>query len=148
MNFELQNCYFEKGCTSEALSCRYLSHLNPTIIKEFYPNPEAAVEAVRVGHAWGAMYFTDNFTDALVARMALGKIIILHEITIETNKMNAYYVTIQDEKRMMKHWINRKFAFGWTCRINKLVYCLIVTFSLHIKILLKVCCAIVNIIQN
>lgn len=33
------------------------------------------MEAVRVGHAWGAIYFTENFTDALVARMALGMLI-------------------------------------------------------------------------
>jgi len=26
-----------------------------------------------VGDAWGALYFTENFTDALVARMALGR---------------------------------------------------------------------------
>lgn len=31
------------------------------------------MEAVRRGNAWGALYFTENFTDALVARMALGK---------------------------------------------------------------------------
>lgn len=31
------------------------------------------MEAVRLGHAWGAIYFTENFTDALVARMALGR---------------------------------------------------------------------------
>lgn len=26
-----------------------------------------------MGEAWGAIYFTENFTDALVARMALGR---------------------------------------------------------------------------
>lgn len=26
-----------------------------------------------MGDAWGALYFTENFTDALVARMALGR---------------------------------------------------------------------------
>lgn len=31
------------------------------------------MEAVRRGEAWGTLYFTENFTDALVARMALGK---------------------------------------------------------------------------
>lgn len=31
------------------------------------------MEAVRKGEAWGTLYFTENFTDALVARMALGK---------------------------------------------------------------------------
>jgi len=32
-----------------------------------------AIDAVRTGDAWGALYFTENFTDALVARMALGR---------------------------------------------------------------------------
>ncbi|XP_031632898.1 ABC transporter G family member 20 isoform X2 [Contarinia nasturtii] len=67
------HCPTQKGCNFENLSCRYLSHLNSTIIKEYYPDPKSAVEAVRVGHAWGAIYFTENFTDALVARMALGR---------------------------------------------------------------------------
>lgn len=31
------------------------------------------MEAVRRGQAWGTLYFTENFTDALVARMLLGK---------------------------------------------------------------------------
>lgn len=43
------------------------------MVTEFYPDPEAAKHAVRRGEAWGALYFTENFTDALVARMALGK---------------------------------------------------------------------------
>lgn len=68
-----QHCPYKKDCSFENLSCRYLSHLNSTIIKEYYPDAESAIEAVRVGHAWGAIYFTENFTDALVARMALGK---------------------------------------------------------------------------
>jgi hypothetical protein len=38
-----------------------------------YPSPETAQDAVRRGDAWGVLYFTENFTDALVARMALGK---------------------------------------------------------------------------
>jgi len=28
---------------------------------------------IRDGEVWGTLYFTENFTDALVARMALGK---------------------------------------------------------------------------
>lgn len=51
--------------------------MNGTIIKNYYQTSEAAVEAVRLGHAWGAVYFTDNFTDALVARMALGMFLFL-----------------------------------------------------------------------
>jgi hypothetical protein len=38
-----------------------------------YSSPYDAQEAVRRGDAWGVLYFTENFTDALVARMALGK---------------------------------------------------------------------------
>lgn len=28
---------------------------------------------MREGNVWGTLYFTENFTDALVARMALGR---------------------------------------------------------------------------
>lgn len=62
------------GCSLSNLSCRYLHHLrNETISKQYYLNPMDAINAVKSGDAWGAMYFTENFTDALVARMALGK---------------------------------------------------------------------------
>lgn len=73
-NQSYQECSFDYGCKFSYLSCRYLNNLrNTTIVKEYYPDPDSAVEAVRLGHAWGALYFTENFTDALVARMALGK---------------------------------------------------------------------------
>lgn len=67
------SCYYEKGCHFTGLSCRYLDHLNDSIEKEYYPTAELAIAAVESGNAWGAMYFTENFTDALVARMALGR---------------------------------------------------------------------------
>lgn len=73
MDFETMNCPFTGNCSFTNLSCRYLSHLNKTIIKEYYRTPEEALEAVKLGEAWGALYFTENFTDALVARMALGR---------------------------------------------------------------------------
>ncbi|XP_053682131.1 ABC transporter G family member 23 isoform X2 [Sabethes cyaneus] len=66
-------CYFDAGCSFTNLSCRYLNHLNTTISKIYYPDLDSAVDAVRQGNAWGALYFTDNFTDALVARIALGR---------------------------------------------------------------------------
>lgn len=69
-----QECSFAVGCKFKNLSCRYLNSLtNATIVQEYYPDPEAALEAVRIGQAWGAVYFTENFTDALVARIGLGK---------------------------------------------------------------------------
>lgn len=56
------------------LSCRYLDHLkNQSIIKEYYADLESAINAVKEGQAWGAIYFNENYTDSLVARLALGK---------------------------------------------------------------------------
>lgn len=73
-NQSYQYCPVAEDCKFANLSCRYLTHLrNTTIHKEYYPDPVAAIDAVKSGNAWGALYFTENFTDALVARMALGK---------------------------------------------------------------------------
>lgn len=72
-NLSYQDCQFSTGCKFSNLSCRYLSTLNNnSIVKEYFPTPEAAMDSVRKGSAWGALYFTENFTDALVARMGLG----------------------------------------------------------------------------
>ncbi|XP_023021834.2 ABC-type transporter snustorr isoform X2 [Leptinotarsa decemlineata] len=73
-NLTFQACNFDLGCKFGNLSCRYLNTLNTsTIVKQYYPDPESAKMAVETGNAWGALYFTENYTDALVARMALGK---------------------------------------------------------------------------
>ncbi|KAI4460748.1 atp-binding cassette sub-family h member 1 [Holotrichia oblita] len=73
-NMTYQHCPFEYNCTMANFSCRYLNHLkNDTIIKQYYADPKDALEAVKSGDAWGALYFTENFTDALVARIALGR---------------------------------------------------------------------------
>nr|WAB24462.1 ATP-binding cassette sub-family H member 1 [Henosepilachna vigintioctopunctata] len=73
-NMSYQQCNFDGGCKFGNLSCRYLNQINnSTIEKVYYPDTDTAKEAVRSGDAWGALYFTENFTDALVARMALGK---------------------------------------------------------------------------
>lgn len=66
-------CKYEKGCSFSNLSCRYLDHLNSSIVQEYYDDVESAKLAVAQGNAWGAMYFTENFTDALVARIVLGR---------------------------------------------------------------------------
>lgn len=74
MDWATKACPVLSNCSFTHLSCRYLNSLpNDTIIKDYYPDPESAINAVRVGDAWGALYFTDNFTDALVARMVLGR---------------------------------------------------------------------------
>lgn len=48
-------------------------YAHETKLQVYYPSPDTALNAVRSGEAWGVLYFTENFTDALVARMALGK---------------------------------------------------------------------------
>ncbi|EFN72463.1 ABC transporter G family member 20 [Camponotus floridanus] len=40
---------------------------------KYYPDLDSAMKDIRDGEVWGTLYFTENFTDALVARMALGK---------------------------------------------------------------------------
>lgn len=73
-NKSYQFCPFDYGCTTQNYSCRYLNHLkNDTIIKEYYEDPKSAIDAVKSGDAWGALYFTENFTDAIVARAGLGR---------------------------------------------------------------------------
>ncbi|XP_065225669.1 ABC transporter G family member 20 isoform X3 [Planococcus citri] len=74
MNFETMECPVYNNCSFKYLSCRYLNALpKDTIVQDYYKEPDSAINAVRSGDAWGAIYFTENFTDALVARMALGK---------------------------------------------------------------------------
>ncbi|KAH1009703.1 hypothetical protein HUJ04_002021 [Dendroctonus ponderosae] len=74
LNQTFQSCGFEEGCKFSNLSCRYVHAMNSsTISKNYYPNIDLAKDAVRRGEAWGAVHFTENFTDALVARIALGK---------------------------------------------------------------------------
>ncbi|XP_036323033.1 ABC transporter G family member 23 isoform X2 [Rhagoletis pomonella] len=76
VNSEMNNtniCYWEDSCHFTNLGCRYLSHLNDTMDKTYYTKLEEAKDAVRVGKAWGVLYITENFTDAFVARVALGR---------------------------------------------------------------------------
>ncbi|XP_043266202.1 ABC transporter G family member 20 isoform X1 [Colletes gigas] len=74
MFYENMSCPISKDCDFTHLSCRYLKFLdNETMIKVYYPDPDTAMDAVRKGDAWGTLYFTENFTDALVARMVLGR---------------------------------------------------------------------------
>ncbi|XP_029671460.1 ABC transporter G family member 23 isoform X2 [Formica exsecta] len=74
MFYDNMTCPLATDCSFTYLSCRYLNFLDKdTITKEYYENLDTAMDAVRKGEVWGTLYFTENFTDALVARMALGK---------------------------------------------------------------------------
>jgi hypothetical protein len=56
-----------------ANACVHFTEPVLTKLQVPYSSPDTAQDAVRRGDAWGVLYFTENFTDALVARMALGK---------------------------------------------------------------------------
>lgn len=77
-NLEMNNnngsCIFANGCRLSNLSCRYMSHVNSSIKATTYSDLESLVDVVTRGDVCGALYFSDNFTDALVARIALGRL--------------------------------------------------------------------------
>ncbi|XP_063225660.1 ABC transporter G family member 20-like isoform X2 [Bacillus rossius redtenbacheri] len=63
-----------RDCRLAELSCQYLRHLAyPTVVKEFFSSKEAALEAVRRGRVWGALYFSENFTRAVLDRISYGQ---------------------------------------------------------------------------
>ncbi|CAH0763232.1 unnamed protein product [Diatraea saccharalis] len=64
-------CRFNSSCSMKNLSCRYLSFLTEHTHQIQYANLSAAQRAVREGDAWGVLYFNENYTDSLVARLAL-----------------------------------------------------------------------------
>ncbi|XP_037919474.1 ABC transporter G family member 23 isoform X2 [Hermetia illucens] len=66
-------CNWKPGCHFENLSCRYVNYLNKSLVKNYYDDVGEAVRSVELGESWGAMYITENFTDAFVARIALGR---------------------------------------------------------------------------
>ncbi|XP_067618851.1 ABC transporter G family member 23 isoform X2 [Eurosta solidaginis] len=70
---DTDTCYWEDSCHFTHLGCRYLSHLYDTMEKTYYTELDDAKNAVKVGKAWGVIYITENFTDAFVARAALGR---------------------------------------------------------------------------
>ncbi|XP_030371527.1 ABC transporter G family member 23 isoform X2 [Scaptodrosophila lebanonensis] len=91
VNEEMNNsktCYWEDGCHFNNLGCRYLNHLNSSVVKTYYTDLEDAKAAVRRGKAWGALYISENFTDAFTARAALGR--DSDEETIEQSEVKVW----------------------------------------------------------
>ncbi|KAL9897531.1 ABC transporter G family member 20-like [Glossina fuscipes fuscipes] len=65
-------CDWDDGCRFTKLGCRYLSHLNTTVIKLFYTDLEEAKHEVVTGRAWGAIYIRKEFTEAFKTRSLIG----------------------------------------------------------------------------
>lgn len=75
---QVLECFAERDrntseCLITTLVCRRERRIENFDFQDYYETPEKAIDAVKIGDAWGALYFTENFTDALVARMALGR---------------------------------------------------------------------------
>ncbi|XP_055389229.1 ABC transporter G family member 23 isoform X2 [Condylostylus longicornis] len=88
LNGSISECKWTPGCHFQDLACRYLSHLNTSVIKNFYVDLNDAKNAVRTGKAWGAIYISENFTDAFTARMVLGR--DADEETIEESELKVW----------------------------------------------------------
>jgi hypothetical protein len=108
MNSSTGECYYENGCSFSSLSCRYLSYLNTSIIQELYEDVESAKYAVEQGNAWGAMYFTENFTDALVARIALGP-----DVDDETLEQSEIRVWLDKSNQEIGILLNRDLQYTY-----------------------------------
>ncbi|XP_063228570.1 ABC transporter G family member 20-like isoform X2 [Bacillus rossius redtenbacheri] len=109
MNYTGEQCPIMTNCTFKLLSCRYIQHLKEdTIVKDYYDTPEDALDAVRSGNAWGALYFTENFTDALVARMGLGQ--YADEETLDQSEIRVWLDMSNQQIGLM---LNRDLQFSY-----------------------------------
>ncbi|XP_065349874.1 ABC transporter G family member 23-like [Cloeon dipterum] len=77
------------GCNLTHMACRFLDSLREyPVVLEPFRDVESAKNAIKAGHAWGALYFTENYTDALVARAALWK--DADEETLDQSEMRVW----------------------------------------------------------
>ncbi|XP_045780574.1 uncharacterized protein LOC123877748 isoform X2 [Maniola jurtina] len=70
-----EHCTFLDPCSLRNISCRYISHLRRQPISETYhTNLDTTVHALQNSEldASAVVYMNENFTDAFVAKMALG----------------------------------------------------------------------------
>lgn len=64
------DCMHIEGCSYDLLSCQYLDSLRKrTIILDRFEFEEEALEAVQKGRAWGALYFSSNYSHSLKERL-------------------------------------------------------------------------------
>ncbi|VVC87177.1 ABC transporter G family member 23 isoform X2 [Leptidea sinapis] len=116
-------CPYNTSCSMKNLSCRYLDHLkNGSIIKNYYADLSDATHAVQQGDAWGVIYFNENYTDSLVARLALGD--IADNETIASSEIEVWLDMSNQQIGLM---LNRDIQFSYrdfakdllsTCQYN------------------------------
>lgn len=63
---------------------------------------------MKLGNAWGALYFTENFTDALVARIGLGR-----DADDETLDQSEIRVWLDMSNQQIGIMLNRDLQLGY-----------------------------------
>ncbi|XP_026754032.1 ABC transporter G family member 23 isoform X1 [Galleria mellonella] len=102
------DCPFNSSCSMKNLSCRYLHQLEEHTIKEYYADLTSALNAVKEGEAWGALYFNENYTDSLVARLALAD--TADNETIQTSEVQVWLDMSNQQIGLM---LNRDIQFSY-----------------------------------
>lgn len=102
------NCPYNHTCSMKNLSCRYLDNLSDHMIKEYYADLSSALDAVRQGEAWGALYFNENYTDSLVARLALAD--TADEETVTSSEVQVWLDMSNQQIGLM---LNRDIQFSY-----------------------------------
>ncbi|XP_037876655.1 ABC transporter G family member 23 isoform X1 [Bombyx mori] len=102
------DCPYNHTCSMKNLSCRYLDNLSDHMIKEYYADLSSALDAVRQGEAWGALYFNENYTDSLVARLALAD--TADEETVTSSEVQVWLDMSNQQIGLM---LNRDIQFSY-----------------------------------
>ncbi|XP_046382481.1 ABC transporter G family member 23-like [Ischnura elegans] len=109
INSTMSDCadYVQNGCNFTSLSCRYLHGLkqNNIVKEEFFPDKKSAIEAVRKGNAWGAVFIPENFTSALELRRENGNdldddVLTAGEISVYLDISNSIIGSLLKRKMM------------------------------------------------
>lgn len=78
VNDEIKNltitneCNFQPGCIFKNLSCRYLHHMDATMLGIIYfETKKEALKSVQNGDAWGIVHFHEKFSSATMMRQLM-----------------------------------------------------------------------------
>ncbi|XP_063236406.1 ABC transporter G family member 20 [Bacillus rossius redtenbacheri] len=89
LNHSQELCIPSTGCDLMGLSCRYLAHLQSrNVLLDYHDSLQDARQAVQAGRAWGALYFSSNYSDSLVRR--LNDVRGASELTLDQSEMKVW----------------------------------------------------------
>ncbi|XP_039760725.1 uncharacterized protein LOC120634299 [Pararge aegeria] len=102
-------CKFQETCSFQQISCRYLAHLDQQpVSKAYYTSVNSTVQALKTSEldVSAVVYFNENYTDAFVAKMALGE-----DADAETVNSGQIHVWLNAAQRadQLKQYIQTAF---------------------------------------